>query len=59
MIKIKPSIILAAICWASLFILTWSIVLNIVPVDLVRGASVAVFSRGRRYRVGYGIGSKT
>ena len=41
--KINPSIVLATICWLSLFILTWLILLDFVPVDWIRGVSWVFF----------------
>lgn len=61
--NIKPSMALATVSWSSLFILTWLILLNYVPLDALRvGAwlfflviaicSMAVASSGRRPKAG-------
>lgn len=38
-VKFNPSILLALVGWVSLFILTWLIVLNALPVDWIRVAA--------------------
>lgn len=41
--KIKPSLIVATISWVSLLILTWLIILNLLPLDWIRAATWLLF----------------
>ena len=39
----KPSALLSIVCWASLFVLTWLMVLDIVPLDELRALTWLFF----------------